>query len=410
MRRTTMCLAAGLVFEAACSMPGNDYSSGPGAPDGAAGGSGGTVSACVPGAQVECTCLGGAVGVQTCNQSGSGYARCECPDASIGGAGGNGGASGGGAAGIAGASGDAGGHAGSPDGAGGGGTSGCRYGSGDLSSMCLLPNSNYFNTPVDTLPVDSHSAKWIETDFNGEFRWYADQPYNVVRSSTLTPQYLSHIDLQSVSDNIQYPIPASPKLHPSDYDQVLQIYDIDTNFYYNMYHAVRETDGSWTASVANYYDMSSNTLRTNIGRPPEGEMQVKYDEVAAGEVRHAIQVVLAHTDDSYVWPYFRSNGEPYNDLTYPPVGQRFRLKSSVDISGLPTQARVIAQALKTYGMVVTDQHGSEIHVQIIGNADDRWDSSLWDDLNSLNPKDFEAVDCSSWMLSDDSMQVRGSQD
>ena len=278
-------------------------------------------------------------------------------------------------------------------------------GSGDLSDMQLLPDDNIFHRPIDTLPVDSHSARWIASDFIGEFRVYTDQPYNVVDNSVV-PQYLTSIDYQGISDDIPYPIPESPKLHPCDYDQVLAIYNTDTNFYYLMYHAVQARDGTWTATLANYYDLTSNNLRLNIGRPPEGVMQFKYDEVASGTVNHALQASVAHTDDSYVWPYFHSNGDAHTGLTYPPVGQRFRLKSSVDISRFPPQSKAIAQALKTYGLIVTDQHGSAMHVQINGNDDPRWSLADLSTLNSLNLKDFEAVDTSSLMIRRDSMQAR----
>jgi len=279
----------------------------------------------------------------------------------------------------------------------------------DLSGMQLLPKDNIFNTPVDKLPVDSHSDTWIASDFIGVLRFYTAQPYNVVDNSVV-PQYLTSIGSMWLSDNIPYPIPESAQLHPDDYDQVLQIYNTDTNFYYNMYHAVQAQDGTWSASVANYYDMSSNDLRLNINRPPEGQMQIKYDEVMSGTINHAIQATISHTDDSYVWPYFHSNGEPHKDGTYPPVGQRFRLKSSVDISGFPPQAKTIAQALKTYGLIVTDQHGGTTNVEIIGNSDPRWDTSwgspVLSTLRTLSLKDFEAVDTSSLMIRQDSMQAR----
>jgi hypothetical protein len=276
---------------------------------------------------------------------------------------------------------------------------------GDLSDMQLLPRNNIFNTPIDNMTVDSHSNTWITSTFIGELRYYKDQPYNVVDNSVV-PQYLKHIDLMGVSDNIPYPIPENAKLHPNDYDQVLQIYNPDTDIYYDLYHAVKSSDGLWSASVANYYDMSSNDLRLNINRPPEGEMQVKYDEVKSGSINHAIQASVSHTNDSYVWAYFHSNGEPYTDGRYPPVGQRFRLKSSVDISKLSPQARIIAQALKTYGLIVTDQHGSEMHVQINGNDDPRWDDFDLNSLSSINLKDFEAIDTSSLMIRQNSMQVK----
>ena len=47
------------------------------------------------------------------------------------------------------------------------------------------------------------------------------------------------------------------------------------------------------------------------------------------------------------------------------MGLRVRLKASVDISRLPPQARIVAQAMKTYGMILAD-NGSNWYV--IGRA------------------------------------------
>jgi hypothetical protein len=85
------------------------------------------------------------------------------------------------------------------------------------------------------------------------------------------------------------------------------------------------------------------------------------------------------------------------------MGLRLRLKSSVDISGLPPQARVIAQALKTYGAVVAD-NGSAWYIS--GTQDSRWNNDQLDALKRFTGTDFEAVDTSSLEVSRDSGQVR----
>ena len=63
--------------------------------------------------------------------------------------------------------------------------------------------------------------------------------------------------------------------------------------------------------------------------------------------------------------------DPY-DPAHPPAGQRFRLKASYDISGFPPQAKVILQALKTYGAMVDTNTGVGNPVSIIGSPDTRW--------------------------------------
>jgi hypothetical protein len=73
------------------------------------------------------------------------------------------------------------------------------------------------------------------------------------------------------------------------------------------------------------------------------------------------------------------------------MGLRVRLKSSVDTSGLPYQARVIAEALKRYGMIVAD-NGSPWFIS--GAPDRRWNNGALHALGRLTGRDFEAVDTS----------------
>ena len=84
------------------------------------------------------------------------------------------------------------------------------------------------------------------------------------------------------------------------------------------------------------------------------------------------------TQKAYIHPathWASSNTDP----DQPPMGLRVRLKASYDISRLRGQARVVAQALKTYGALVADNAGSP-RVYISGAVDTGW---VDDDLNGL---------------------------
>jgi hypothetical protein len=115
---------------------------------------------------------------------------------------------------------------------------------------------------------------------------------------------------------------------------------------------------------------------------------VRYDEVASGQVRHALRFTVSRTQKGYVFPathYASSSTDP----TRPPMGLRFRLKASFDLSGFHGQSLVILQALKRYGMIVAD-NGSNWFVT--GAADPRWND---DDLNQMKRvagSAFEVVD------------------
>ena len=124
---------------------------------------------------------------------------------------------------------------------------------------------------------------------------------------------------------------------------------------------------------------------------------VRYEEVAAGEINHAIRFTVPQTRKAYVWParHFAS------DLTgsqYPPMGQRFRLRADFDLSDYHPQVRVILRALKRYGMILAD-NGSRWFIS--GVPDERWDNEVLSQLRSVTGKEFEAVDVSSLMLDSD---------
>jgi len=85
------------------------------------------------------------------------------------------------------------------------------------------------------------------------------------------------------------------------------------------------------------------------------------------------------------------------------MGQRFRLKASVDISSYSAPVQVIFRAFKTYGLVLAD-NGSNWYVS--GAPDARWnDDMLVNAFRQLKGSDFEAVDVSSLMVDPDSGQV-----
>jgi hypothetical protein len=76
------------------------------------------------------------------------------------------------------------------------------------------------------------------------------------------------------------------------------------------------------------------------------------------------------------------------------MGERFRLKKDYDISGFDPQARVILQALKTYGMILAD-NGSPWYIS--GAPDPRWSDDVLHELHNVPGSEFEAVDESSLM-------------
>ena len=88
------------------------------------------------------------------------------------------------------------------------------------------------------------------------------------------------------------------------------------------------------------------------------------------------------------------------------MGQRFRLKASFSTSGYPPHAKTILEALKKYGMMVSDMNGETRVFELVFAPDARWND---DDLSALfrvHGSDFEAVDVSSLMINENSAQTR----
>ena len=132
---------------------------------------------------------------------------------------------------------------------------------------------------------------------------------------------------------------------------------------------------------------------------------VRYDEILAGQINHAIRFTASATD-STIWPARHlTSGSPGVLTSTPPMGARFRLKASYDISSFAPEVQVILQAMKTYGIILAD-NGSDWYVS--GAPDERWDNDMLHTLDALTGDDFEAVDESGLMVDPNSGQTGAS--
>ena len=188
-------------------------------------------------------------------------------------------------------------------------------------------------------------------------------------------------------------------------DRHVLVLDRDTCILYELFSAYPQPDGSWQAGSGAIFDLSSNALRPSgwtaadaAGLPILSGL-VRYDEVAAGEIRHALRFTAPQTRMTYVWPA-RHQASILTGAQIPPMGQRFRLKAGFDISRFSAPVRVILQAMKTYGLILAD-NGSAWYIS--GVPDSRWDNDmLVSELAQVKGSDFEAVEVSSLMVNPDS--------
>jgi hypothetical protein len=115
---------------------------------------------------------------------------------------------------------------------------------------------------------------------------------------------------------------------------------------------------------------------------------IRYDEVAAGQINHAIRFTLPQSRAAIVPPasHWASNT---SDSNAAPMGMRMRLKAGYDISGFPPSVQVILTALKKYGMIMAD-NGSAMYVS--GVPDDRWNNNDLHTLSQVPASAFDVVE------------------
>lgn len=209
------------------------------------------------------------------------------------------------------------------------------------------------------------------------------------------------------SDPGPYPIPPNPPIEGgpnSDGDRHILVLQEETCLLYEVYDAHPREDGGWDAGSGAIYDLRSNALRpagwtsADAAGLPILPGLVRYDEVAAGEITHALRFTAPETQRAFVWPA-RHFASDLTDKRFPPMGQRFRLRADYDISGFHPQIQIILQAMKRYGIILAD-NGSSWYVS--GVPDERWDNDVLHQLDRLTGNDFEAVDVSALMVDPDS--------
>jgi len=291
-----------------------------------------------------------------------------------------------------------------------------------LAGCPILPADNIWNQPVTNLPVDPHSAEYIQSigptdglhaDF-GAGLWDGGPigiPYNLVTSSQAKSAVTFDYDDQS--DPGPYPLPANPLIEggaQSSDDRHILLLDTDACVLYELYSAYPPENGAgWQAGSGAIYNLQSNALRpagwtsADAAGLPILPGLVRYDEVASGQINHALRFTIQLTQKAYVWPA-RHFASSLTSQLIPPMGMRFRLKASFNTSQYSGQARVILEALKNYGMIVAD-NGSNWYIS--GVPDERWDNDILHSLGGVLGSNFEAVDSSSLMANANSGQVRG---
>ena len=207
------------------------------------------------------------------------------------------------------------------------------------------------------------------------------------------------IDLQAYADESDpgaMPVPANAPIEggaSSTGDRHVLVLDNSNCFLYEMGRAFPNNDGSWNADVAVVWDLVNGQQRpwtwTSVDAAglPIFPGLARYDEVAAGQINHALRFTLQRSRQAMIPPASHWAANNSNSLAAP-MGMRLRLKANYDISSFSAKNQVILTALKKYGLIMAD-NGSSMY--ITGAPDDRWDDSDLHNLGQVQASAFEVI-------------------
>jgi hypothetical protein len=267
----------------------------------------------------------------------------------------------------------------------------------DFKGLLPFSSGNAWNQQVSSLPVDPNSAAIISyisasaplhADFNDQT---GGIPYIVVDSST-TPLVRVSLSDPSESDVMPMPIPLNAPVETGT-DHHVVVIDRKTCWLYEFWEASFR-GGQWTANNAAVWDLQEINKRpyawtsADAAGLPILPGLVRYDEVASGEIHHALRFTVPRTTAAFIPPAIHwaqtNRGSPI------PMGMRLRLRTNFDISGFSRTNQVLLTAIKKYGLILAD-NGTEMYVS--GAPDSRWSNFDLKKLSRVRASDFEVL----WM-------------
>jgi hypothetical protein len=284
---------------------------------------------------------------------------------------------------------------------------GRRITSGPRIGDCpVFPDDNPWNQDISGAPLHPESSQIIARiqSIGGDFLHpdFGENPdYGI--PYVVVPPNQPHVPVTFTlygdeSDPGPYPIPPDAPIEGGSAatgDRHVLVVRLGTCELFEIGNAVPQNGGaSWQASGGARFDLTSNALRplgwtsADAAGLPILAGLVRHDEVAAGEIEHAIRITFSQTRRGYILPatHFASNR---TDPLLPPMGMRLRLRAGFDVTQLTGQARVIATAMQRYGVIVAD-NGSNWFFQ--GAWSPGWNDDDLNQLKAISGNEFEVVD------------------
>jgi hypothetical protein len=259
------------------------------------------------------------------------------------------------------------------------------------------PNAPW-NIPVSLLPLHPNPEEYVDRlwlkapstrpgNINLSFDDYTYAVYDV---SDATGMYEVQVEWDSNLSGVRVPWNPSWQPAPGDDGQVILL-DPERGIEWNFFQ-VRLKNSTIAATNANRVPGDYRTREIGF-RPSRGigipylAMLVRPHEIAAGQIAHALSMVVRNTDGAHAVPPATKLEKPNRQFDGLPEGMRFALNVTdreIDewVASLPKEfdaqarrsARIIAVALRDYGWFITDTGGGA-HLQFESrvSAGAEWD-------------------------------------
>jgi hypothetical protein len=277
-----------------------------------------------------------------------------------------------------------------------------------IAGCPVFSAANYWNRDISRLPIHPRSRQWLShmstsrklhPDFGPS---YGDGPnYGIPVTVVARTHRLVPVRLTYASESYRggYPFGADTQIEGgrnSGGDMHAVVVQKRTCRLYETW-STRESRGRWSAGSGAVWSLKSNALRRDTWTSADAAGLpilpglLRWPEVKAGAVRHAIRFTTDVTSRHHLWPA-RHDAGSQDSLAYPPMGARFRLEAAYPLTGYGVYARRVLTAMKHYGLVLAD-NGSPWFFQ--GARNPQWPPALVEALKRIPASAFVAVNTSS---------------
>ena len=272
-----------------------------------------------------------------------------------------------------------------------------------LAALQVFPRNSAWNEDITKAKVHPDSDKLVASIGADK-----NLRYNLDMAFILVPRDQAKVDVKIAgfageSDKGPFPVPDNAPIEGwpmnnqaleaaqkgGGSDRHMLVVDPANGMLYEFYKAFKRS--GWEAAGEATFDLKTNHMRpkgwtsSDAAGLPIFPSLPRFDEIERGAVDHALRFTIQRTRRAFIYPAMHHAGST-DAPTVPAMGQRFRLKASIDLAGFSKHALAIALALKKHGMFVAD-NGGDWELSI---PPDKRITGL-DSLRKLKGSDFEVV-------------------